>query len=93
MNLFDRAHFFWLDLKGYLITQPAMSHHLSAIGTNPNDSNISPERKLPMYILEKFMNNTYIKDKLNVIIIVLLALARSAFLVPMGLKPVLPSTK
>ena len=31
--------------------------------------NTSPERKLPMNILEKLKNNAYIKDKLNVIII------------------------
>ncbi|MDY4641784.1 MAG: hypothetical protein SO412_08470 [Erysipelotrichaceae bacterium] len=54
--------------------------------------NLHPKRKLLTNILEKLKNNTYIKGKLNVIIIVLLALARPAFLVPMGLKTVLPST-
>lgn len=43
--------------------------NLSVSGANLNDLNTSPERKLPMNVLEKLKNNAYIKDKLNVIII------------------------
>ena len=43
--------------------------NLSVSTADLNDLNTNPERKLPMATLEKVKDNSYIKDKLNIIII------------------------
>ena len=43
--------------------------NLSVSTANLNNLNTNPERKLPMATLEKVKDNSYIKDKLNIIII------------------------